>query len=883
MTLPKATRAQLFPLIERAIGAADRGQPVFVVVHADPDDVPHVGDVAGRAVTIHGSRSPLQIRTLVQRGRGGTLVVLTDCEPSSLGEDLLARAFRNRVLHLDRWATVCQLFGVDRPSAELAHRPHLADALIESAPLAGYPKPASRVLDLETATAALLQASIGITEDIADLAGLLRWAGRPAAAGRIASARGELLRDLEPALRTRFGPGVDAVLVALAADRSNDLIPLGLVASAVYAPPADDVVAITRFDERLGAANLDAVSYRAWGSAAERLVQNAEDPAKAAGWLERADALLRDLNAGALAERSDYLPSGFDQRMRRAAESLSRWHNAPADAELADDAHRAVARVASHAGNRHSPERVERLRMVERMVRRGSCSLRGLEEFVTAASEYERDGAWLDAARTVVSRGDSDPTLASLCAELTNEADQARVADGLRFARMAAAAASSVPAPHTGVENVLDRVVVPLARLRPVLLLVLDGLGWPTFTELVGTFEGAGWSPWRQTAPDAPSSVAVAALPTVTEVSRTSLLAGRLRTGDAASEGRAFAGHAGMLTVTGAGPKPELFHKSDLRVGGLDALPHGVLDAITDDRRKIVALVINNIDERLKDVAQPADGWQFRDLDPLRLVLEEARRVGRAVVITADHGHVLDRDAEARPGVGGERWRQPEPPAGEGELLVSGPRVVIDSYRVVLPWREQIRYGPRRNGYHGGLTPKELFVPLVVLSVDDLPADSGWQPAGFRRPAWWHHTQLRVATVVPDIQVPPLVPVKPVVPTLFDPEPEPVAPPAVDAARVPAWIEALLVSPLMIERRNDPRRRLDDAQLRRLLSVFDAAGSMAVNMSRLANEADLPPARIGRYVAQLEDLLNVDGYGVVSADGDEVRLNRPLLDRQFSL
>ena len=873
--LPKVTRAQLLPLVERAVERADDGRRPVIVVRADPEVVPHIGDVGGRAVGVHGSRSPLQIRRLLGENNTGPLVVLTDCEPTALGDDVLARISGHRVRHIDRWATVCELFGADRPTPGLARKGHLADALIEAAPVGGYPRLTTRVLDLDTAIASLLRVSIGIGDDVGDLAGLLRWLERPEAIGRIVNARGDLLADLLPGLRTRFGPGVDAVLAALAVDRAQDLVPLGMVAGVVHAPPADDVAAIVRLDERLGGSGLSGESWRAWGAAAERVVRESDDPARAAGWLDRAGVLLVDLGGQDLAHRSDLLPAGFEQRVRIAAQVLTRWHAASTDSGIAEEANRAIERTASHDSARHARERIERLRMAARLLRRGTLALTGLDDdLATAATAYEYDGAWLDAARTVVSRGDADPVFATLCAAITAEADQERAADGLRFAQLATRAAEAVPARHIGVEEVLDRVIAPLAALRPVLLVVLDGMGWPTFTELIGAIEGAGWSPWRRPNGGEGGQVAIAVLPTVTEVSRTSLLAGRLRSGDDGSERRAFAAHAGLLTVTGAGPSPLLFHKRDLRVGGLDTLPSGLLEAVADERRKVVGVVLNNIDERLKDVAQPGDGWAFRDLDPFRHVLEEARRVGRAVVVTADHGHVLDRNAAVRPGGGGgERWRLAEPPASDGEVLVQGRRVVTDSHQAVLPWQEQLRYGPRRNGYHGGLTPKELLVPLVVLSTEDLPEDSGWAPGGFRRPAWWHHTQLRIA---PPVSVPVVRAPSPVAPTLFDP-PTPAAPAA------PGWIDALLATALLAERRANPRVRLGDSELRRLLVVLDAAGSMALGLARLAAEAELPVARIDRYVAQLQELLNVDGYGVVTTVGDEVRFDRALLERQFAL
>src|SRR5207302_8816387 len=170
-------------------------------------------------------------------------------------------------------------------------------------------------------------------------------------------------------------------------------------------------------------------------------------------------------------------------------------------------------RTAAHAGNRYAPERVQRLRMAARLLRRGSLGLSGLNDFAAAATAYELDGAWLDAARTVVSRGDADPVFDALCAKLTAEADQARAADGLRFAQLATAVAAAVPAPHLAVEDILDRVVAPLAALRPVLVVLLDGLGWPTFTELFAAFEGAGWCAWRRPGDGPTSQIAVAALP----------------------------------------------------------------------------------------------------------------------------------------------------------------------------------------------------------------------------------------------------------------------------------------------------------------------------------------------------------------------------------
>jgi hypothetical protein len=77
------------------------------------------------------------------------------------------------------------------------------------------------------------------------------------------------------------------------------------------------------------------------------------------------------------------------------------------------------------------------------------------------------------------------------------------------------------------VEAIIERVLAPLAQQAPVLLLVADGLSYSIFRELCEDLEALGWD--EQVAGPTPTlAVGIAALPTITEVSRTSLLSGRL-------------------------------------------------------------------------------------------------------------------------------------------------------------------------------------------------------------------------------------------------------------------------------------------------------------------------------------------------------------------
>ncbi len=902
MSAPRASRAQLRPVVEGALNPTASGNTKadVVFVHADPASAPDLGAIGGRDIAVVGSSSPLQIRSLLRDHPKGPLVVLTDVEQAQLGDDLLARAAGRKIHRLDRWASVCRLFGAERPSAALARRPYLADALIEAQPLAGYPRVTSRLLDLDTATAALVRTWLGISDDAVDLAGFIEWASRPEAAGRLSKSSVQVLDDLMPTLTDRFGTGVDGVIRAVLAGQSDQLVPLGVVAGLLPDGGDEATVPATRFDERLGRAGLDDAALQAWGAACNRLIERTTDRSKAAGWLERAEALVADMGATPLAHRSDLLRTGFDQRIAQAASALARWHAAPEDEGLADAADADIRRVERHRDSDRSPGRLQRLQMAARLIRRNRFDLGAATDLTSLAATYRRDGAWLDAARIVVSRGDRDPTLATLCARLTADADAARRAQGLGVARVLAEAAHPLPASLVGVEDVLERVVAPLGDQRPVLVIVLDGLGLPTYCDIIDHIESAGWILWHPGSSDE-SPVGVAALPTVTEKSRTSLLCGELRDGDDGSERRGFAGHAALTRVSQSGAPPVLFHKRHLRAGGLDTLPREVLDAVADTRRRVVGLVVNNIDERLKDVAQPVAGWGMDELDPLNQVLSAARQAGRAVVLTADHGHILDRDAEHRAGGGGgERWRPVEPPPGDGELEVHGPRVVADGQRAVLPWHEQLHYGTRRNGYHGGLTPQEVFVPVAVLCADDL---DGWVPATTRKPAWWHHLPVAPpsqasATARPAPSPPKAKSAPAAAPTLFDAD-EDAGRDAARAAGVPgtpasvvseprsdgggSFVERVIASELIVQRRRSPRIRLDDDQLARLLRVLEAVGTTAVTDKRLAEEAGLPPARIGRYVAQLQDLLNVDGYAVVTTRDGEVRFDAALLERQLDL
>ena len=877
MTLPTITRAQLEPLLERVLSYAKDDAPL-ILVRGNPETAPSGLAPSGRSVDLLATSSPLEIRARASKPRNQPLVVLTGCDASSLGDDLVARAVRHKLHTVDRWETVSQLFGADTVSRSLSEHRELADALIEAKPMGGYPRVTTKVLDLDTALDALVHSHLGVQAE--SLAQLLTWGTTPAAARVVRDTPDAVLTQLERHLCIQFGPGAAVVFAALRAGQASDLMPLALAADVIHAVDDPAPEPKLRLELLLGEPGLDATAYRNIGAAAvERVWSLHTDQQAIASWLAGADRFVSQWKATDEVWRSSVLPSAFTQRTERAARALDAWRQQPESKSLAAAADAAVAQVGEHRHALDEPQRVGRLQMAARMIRRDSADLAPAGTLGEAIIGYTSDGAWLDRARVAVSQGDTEPTAAALFAALTAEADAARIAQGEQIARIVAGAAQPLSDELLGIEAVLTQVVAPLAATVPVLVVVLDGMGWPTFTEVLERLEHHAWSAYADPAGVAARPV-LAALPTVTEFSRTSLLCGTLRQGDKESERRGFTKHEALLAVSSKAAPPVLFHKTDLRAGGLDTIPAEALTLIRDERVKVVGVVLNNIDERLKDVANPPTGWGLDELAPLREILEAARSAGRAVVLTADHGHVLERGTEFRTsGGGGERWRAvTSGPVTHGEIEARGPRVVTEDKAAILPWLEQLRYGGSRNGYHGGITMAEAVVPLAVLSTEDI---EGWSPRTISPPAWWQPAfDDETPTPTAPAAKPSNSPTKTATtPSLFDPEPE-VAEPT-SATSVGAEIERIMATEHV--RGQLSSLRLDAAVVTSILGVLNRAGGTALADTRIADAVDIPRQRIGRVITQMQRLLNIDGYPVINTVNGEVKFDRALLERQLGL
>jgi hypothetical protein len=264
------------------------------------------------------------------------------------------------------------------------------------------------------------------------------------------------------------------------------------------------------------------------------------------------------------------------------------------------------------------------------------------------------------------------------------------------------------------------------------------------------------------------------------------------------------------------------------------------------------------------------------------------------VILCADHGHILDTWADGRAGGdGGERWRSAKEPAGEGEIQLTGKRLAAFDKALTVPWTERIRYASKRNGYHGGITPQELLAPLVVIAHMDqeLP---GWSSPFLERPAWWNLDQTTAEGPVTEAAVsqPPSAatePAKPPAaaaaeePSLFDQQ-------SVEAAQAdaptPELLEQLIDSPVYkAAAKRAGRRRMSDEDVLRMLRLFLQRNSHQLAERELAAGVNRSHVSIRGMVAQLQRLINIDGYRIVdyTQDGGHIRLDLGLLEKQFGL
>ncbi|SCL45910.1 PglZ domain-containing protein [Micromonospora citrea] len=851
----------------------------------------------GRRARIVPCVSPLAVWEHLVADRGDeVLVLLTDIPESVLHHGVRSRIFRQRVLTVEPWDLVVDAFGAQLPDTALERESWAGMALLDAMPAAGWPKLATAVLTRDVALRHLAAVRLGLDRrgegpDDLDVAALLRWSAQPGAVEAYGLLREEEQDGLARWLVEQFGRPAKALFALIAAGHGTEALPLGLVCDALWSTDSADAVrAQGRVDQYFGSLNDDA-TVRGFAEAAVQVVTGllvapkTDVRRQGHAVLDRAEELLVQFNAAGSAGHSPILRTGFNQRIGVAARALLTGLHDAADPALEV----AVGHLAEHRLAEAETQRITRIRMAQRLVRWLGTDVAPPESVADGVDRQIAEWGWVDLALNHVWAGeDAHPELQQAFRAIHDRAQaRRRELDGA-FAGRLGAWATAGPGNDGGlltVENLLPRVVEPLIRAdRPVLLVVLDGMSAAVAVQLADELS----QHWVEYDPLAGAGAGrrrgvVAALPTLTAVSRTSLFAGALRSGNQEHEKKLFADGR-----WGRGSR--IFHKGPAR-GGAGEVFAGELAAAVAGPAPVVAVVINTVDESLAHGREGDEaGWQLDDIGFLRSLLDQARSSGRAIVVTSDHGHVLERGGQhvKAADAASARHRTGPGPTAPGEIELSGPRVVADGKRTIALWDPLLRYRPSKAGYHGGASLAEVTIPLLAFllpNVAEPPA--GWAPVEAREPQWWRPT---APAASPPAAVAPAAVPKPrrkapavTGDALFD-VPEATTTAAVTPAGDGDLVAALLATELFEAQHGLTPRRVEVRKIEAAMrALADAKGVLPAAV--LAQRAGEVPARATGFVNALQRIFNVDNYPVLSLtdNGRTVRLDLRLLREQFRL
>lgn len=904
VTIPGPISTQLQAILDRDDGADSIALvwPEFIELSAE------VQEVAGTLLRIVYCVSELAIREQLAKHQDVSgderLVILSPFDETRLSKDILARLWGFEPKRISPWRTLEQLLKIKQIDPRLTHKKYrwIAECLVSTYDHYQGHIRFGETLDFDKAWEAIALGLLGYQGASPDLDSLLSWSIDTEASGKVANLPESVAEHLGDWLEPRLNTLTPLVETLWQEGHAGDMLAVGLVCQLLYSErrlktgDAAILQARGQLTERfLGGQKQDDALLRSYGSAAKTFAERCltSDHRKINPAFTHAEQILASLDLAGLSIESDLLPAAFPLRLTQFAKALD---NAIKGKSI-DPAVTVLQTLQNHQLAIVRSDQVEAAQLAVRV-----CFwLKGLPEDDGSAHgiirSYVAEGGFLDWARSRIWSGDEHEQLSAVYQRLTKKTAERRDALNQQFAGYlpAIARGDRLGSGIWPVEDTLEQLIIPLAEQQPVLLLVVDGMSQAVYREFADDLIWRRWVELQKTGSEGAECL-ISALPSITKLSRYSLLAGKVGEGVAANEKKAFTGHPGLKKLTSkAGPI--LFHKADLQQPGSGGgLSGHVRECIAGDKHRVVAAVINAVDDQLSSNAQIAISWKTGTSKLLQQILEAAKESGRLVIFTSDHGHVLDHDMTYQKTTGvGERYKQADSQVKSGEVLLEGNRVVLAGNKAILPWSEKIRYANKKMGYHGGASLQEVIIPFGVFrNIDSMLVDAkghelqGWQEVPRQEPAWWRLNAIERAPEPIKIQGVGKVTTstkkskkdRQTLDLFADDNAIADAPKSEEQ-----WIDVLFASLVFKEMKARLGRvPVNDDQLRTLLQFLSEREGQQM-LDAVVEVLGIPALRIHGLLAGVQKLLNVDGYRVLAIDrsAKTVKLDIGLLKKQFEL
>ncbi len=856
-------------------------------------------------------RCELDLRRALAHDGSVPRVALVDFDAERLPADLAGRIATGAVQSVSAESRIRRRFGVAALHPDVQRTRVLRDALRDEAVAPVAPSGAAQ-LDVDAAWRCLLAGVAGLAvEGAMGLPRLLLHCATvaPSAAWRSACERhaglrealGEWLRravdPAAPALwrawEENVGPAAAALTFALSAVAPR------LASSAYLRREAKGWLAriSPSLEDALGH---DTAALARWGEAETWLARrlDADDPRALDALLKLADeALQREAHEPELREAvasSALLGLAWSRSLDDLAAALSECLPTPS-ADTFARARERFDRALRHRRATAHGDLVERARMALRLLgwigqRPDLAHARTdgapWEPALRLAHDYVLQGGHADLCRRDL-RGTVEGGLGRALAAVEAEVDRLRDVDDRAFAESlrawsGAGRRSEQAAP---IERALDVFAVDFLKEQPhrrLLVVLLDGAAWANVAELLDDLEARGFGllRWRPRAVTftGPVPPVLAALPTVTQVSRAAFFAGRVPdpgdTRGTSLDPKRFEAHGGLKKVDGASPK--LLLEPEVQTPSGHASPQAL--RLVGSEARVVGVVVNAIDDQLHGSRQVRVRYSLDTIKPLAGLLRAAAEHGRAVLLASDHGHVPGARLHSvgpRSEGQGARWRTlregESPSAGEVVFTGAGVWTPKAGEKLSLRAQETEAWGlVSGDGEHGGATLAEVVAPAVMVVARDLARptldaeqDAGLEAVPVARPPWWDLEWK--APPKRDRAPTPEAPRQPTLPTLALEAPRKPTPAKPVAPAAPSkWAKMILSSAAYADLAADKKKRLRE----HVVPMVDALAERGwrVELQTLERALGLFPGRGEGAVSVASEILNLEGYPVLTFD-----------------